>query len=429
MEIKKEIYNFLCLIIFILIFEEIKSDKSYEIHIYFQSNGLQSLYCDDNIKFFGTQNINFYKIKEDGVKTNINSLLRQDSSSHFCKSLIKYNVNSVNEKIIIELKNNPNTLKKLFSGSSIYKIERFDYPFPIDGSDYNEMFYHCTELTYVDFSNFSFENTTDVSGMFNYCKKLITIIFPKNSKSSYVENFMEMFAHAESLTSIDLTYFSFVKAKNMAYMFNGCKNLAYINFPKNEKAENLQLLNDMFGVCPNLISLDLSSFSFKNVETMAYMFNGCNRLSTLILPKENNIGNNLKDIKYMFYECKELTSIDLSGISLVNIKDLSSMFYGCSSLENLILPSNEKANNVVDFSYMFFDCGKLKSVDLSFVSLINAQKLSFMFFNCSSLLDIKFPIEEKSTKIEDFQYMFFSCQSLISIDLSNFFFWKCKKFK
>ena len=426
MEIKKEIYNFLCLIIFILIFEEIKSDKSYEIHIYFQSNGLQSLYCDDNIKFFGTQNINFYKIKEDGVKTNINSLLRQDSSSHFCKSLIKYNVNSVNEKIIIELKNNPNTLKKLFSGSSIYKIERFDYPFPIDGSDYNEMFYHCTELTYVDFSNFSFENTTDVSGMFNYCKKLITIIFPKNSKSSYVENFMEMFAHAESLTSIDLTYFSFVKAKNMAYMFNGCKNLAYINFPKNEKAENLQLLNDMFGVCPNLISLDLSSFSFKNVETMAYMFNGCNRLSTLILPKENNIGNNLKDIKYMFYECKELTSIDLSGISLVNIKDLSSMFYGCSSLENLILPSNEKANNVVDFSYMFFDCGKLKSVDLSFVSLINAQKLSFMFFNCSSLLDIKFPIEEKSTKIEDFQYMFFSCQSLISIDLSNFSFGNAK---
>ena len=428
MERKKKIYNYICLIIFILFFEEIKSDnnnensdKSYEVHIYFQTNGLQSLYCDDNIKFFGTENINLYRIKEDGVKVNINSLLRQDSS-HFCKSLIKYNANSVNEKIIIEFKDNPNSLKQLFSGSSIYKIERFDYPFPIDGSNYNEMFYQCTELTYVDFSNFSFENTTDVSGMFNYCKKLTTIIFPKNSKSSYVENFMEMFAHAESLISIDLTYFSFVKAKNMAYMFNGCKKLAYINFPKNEKAENLQLLNDMFGVCPNLISLDLSSFSFKNVETMAYMFNGCNRLSTLILPKENNPSNNLKDIKYMFYDCKELTSIDLSGISLVNVKDLSSMFYGCSSLENLILPSNEKANNVVDFSYMFFDCAKLKSVDLSYISFINAQKLPFMFFNCSSLFDIKFPIEEKSTKIEDFQYMFFYCQSLTSLDLSNFSF-------
>ena len=37
------------------------------------------------------------------------------------------------------------------------KIERFDYPFPIDESNYNEMLYKCTELTYVDFNNFSFE--------------------------------------------------------------------------------------------------------------------------------------------------------------------------------------------------------------------------------------------------------------------------------
>ena len=110
MERKKRIYNFLCLIIFILFFGEIKSDnnnenldKSYEIHIYFQSKGLQSLYCDENIKLFGTENINFYRIKEDGVKININSLLRQDTSSYKCKSLIEFNVNMVNEKIIIEI--------------------------------------------------------------------------------------------------------------------------------------------------------------------------------------------------------------------------------------------------------------------------------------------------------------------------------------
>jgi len=433
MERKKKIYNFLCLIIFILFFEEIKSDnnnenldKSYEIHIYFKSKGFQSLYCDDNIKFFGTENINFYKIKEDGSKININSLLRQESSSHFCKSLIKYNVYSINETIIIEFKNNPNTLKQLFLDSSIYKIERFDYPFPIDGSDYNEMFYHCTELTYVDFSNFSFENTTDVSGMFYYCTKLNTIIFPKNSRSSNIENFKEMFAHAYSLTSIDLTYFSFVKAKNMAYMFNLCTNLQYINFPKNEKAENLQILNDMFGACPNLISLDLSSFSFKNVETMAYMFNGCNRLSILILPKENNKSTALQDVQYMFCGCKELTSIDLSGISFLNVKYLNAMFYECSNLKNLILPSNEKASNVIDFSYMFYKCEKLTSVDLSNISFINAQKLSFMFFNCSSLIYIKFPTEEKATKIEDFQEMFSQCQNLRAIDLSNFSFEKAK---
>ena len=49
------------------------------------------------------------------------------------------------------------------------------------------MFYLCTELIYIDFNNFSFENTKDVSCIFNYCKKLETVI-----KSNNDESFMEM---------------------------------------------------------------------------------------------------------------------------------------------------------------------------------------------------------------------------------------------
>ena len=444
MGIKKEIYNFLFIIIFAYFYEEIKSDnvnkidKSYEIHIYLKPNGLQSLYCDDNIQFFGTNNINIYleriymirkiggmefilPMSQKKEKLN-NSVLIQDSSSIFCKSQIKYKISSYYSKIIIEFKDNPKTLKKMFSGSSIYKLERFDYPFPIDESDFNQMFYQCTELAYVNLINFTFENTTDVSSMFKYCKNLKYVIFPQNSKSSNVESFMEMFAHAESLTSINLTYFSFVKTKNMANMFNGCKNLKYIYFPKNDKAENLQFLNDMFNDCPNLLTVDLSSFSFKKVEKMEYMFNGCNRLFKIFFPNESNPRTALQNAKYMFYDCKELISIDLRGISFLDVKDLSYMFYGCSLLETLILPLNEKASNIVDFSYMFYGCSKLTSIDLSNISFINIQRLSYMFFNCSNLIDIKFPIEEKAKKIEDFQYMFSYCKSLTSIDLSNFSF-------
>ena len=450
MERKKVFYYFLFLIIFAYFFEKMKCDnvnqisgKNYQIHLYFQQNGLQSLYCDDNIQFFGTNNINFYLEQTTYYKIigNIkfpiplsppirkeleNSSLIQDSSSSFCKSQIKININSTVSRIIIEFKDNPKTLKKMFSGSSMYKIVRFDYPFPLDESSYNEMFYQCTELFYANLKNLTFENTLDVSNMFNYCKKLETIIFPQNPKSNNVESFREMFAHAEALTSIDLTYFSFFKTKSMAYMFIGCKNLIYINFPENEKAESLQLLNDMFSDCINLISVDLSLFSFKNVENMAYMFNRCNRLSKIFMPNENNTIIALQDIKYIFYDCKELTSIDLSGINFLNIKNLSYMFYGCSNLETLILPSNDKANNGVDFSYMFYNCRKLKSIDLSNISFINTEKLSYMFFNCSNLIDIKFPIEEKVTKIEDFQYMFSYCNNLTSIDLSNFSFIKAK---
>ena len=279
------------------------------------------------------------------------------------------------DRIIIEFLDNPKSLKKLFSGSSFSRLEVFDYPFPIEESDYNGMFYQCTELTYVDFTYFSFENTTDVSGMFNYCKKLTTVIFPQNSTSSNIENFMEMFAHAESLTSINLTYFSFVKAKNMTHMFNGC-----------------------------------------------------NKLSTIILPKENNTSTSLQEVKYMFYDCKELTSIDLSGISFLIVKDLSYMFYGCNNLETLILPTNEKVNNVVDFSnkiekmsYTFYNCSKLKYIDLTNISFSEAKNLEFMFANCSHLLEIKFNQNEKVTNINNMNGTFANCTSIISIDISHIY--------
>ena len=168
-------FNFFNFIIFFYYFGKIYSQSTnnvsnqiYEIHILFNSTGLQSIYCDDNINIFGTENINIYKIDENENKSPINSLLRKEASNFYCLSSIKYNVISTNDKIVIELKTNPRTLKQLFADSTIYKIERFDYPFPENDEDFNGMFYHCVELSYVDFSNFS-EN------YIRLCKKVFQI--------------------------------------------------------------------------------------------------------------------------------------------------------------------------------------------------------------------------------------------------------------
>ena len=159
MERKKEIYYFLFLIIFAYFFNVNQiSCKSYEMHVDFLQNGLQSLYCDDNIQFFGTNNINIYleenlyyfddhlidlginnRFPPNNRKILINSYLIQDSSSFVCKSQIKININETFSTIIIEFKDNPKTLKKIFSGSSFYSIDRFDYPFPLDESGYNQI--------------------------------------------------------------------------------------------------------------------------------------------------------------------------------------------------------------------------------------------------------------------------------------------------
>ena len=104
--------------------------KKYEIHIFFNSTGLQTLYCDDFTNFFGTESLNVYKISQGGSKIKINSLLSKRQLLGDCNSKIMYEATSTNEMIIIEYVESPSYLKMFFRESTIYRIERFDYPFP-----------------------------------------------------------------------------------------------------------------------------------------------------------------------------------------------------------------------------------------------------------------------------------------------------------
>ena len=79
------------LILFLLYLLKIKAQlrntddsPKYEIYIYFNSTGPQSLYCDDNISFFNTENLNIYKVGEDDSKIDIKSLLIKKELSGYC---------------------------------------------------------------------------------------------------------------------------------------------------------------------------------------------------------------------------------------------------------------------------------------------------------------------------------------------------------
>ena len=399
--------------------------EKYEIHIYFEEIGNKILYCNDHLELNINENINFYKIDENYTKININSHIIQSSVEGFCEYPIKYEVTSIEEKIIIEISGKPKKLKQLFADSDISKIERFDYPYPQDESDMNGMFYHCTKLKYVDLSNFSFRNTKDLKNMFYSCSNLEEVIFPTDGNSNNIESFSDMFAFASKIQSIDLSSFNFKNTIDMGYMFNGCYNLKQIIFPKNDKAEKLEILSDMFANCKKLTSIDLSFFSFKKVINTSYMFNGCTELVSIIFPTEEK-SNSLQFCKYMFCGCKKLKSIDISNLSFVKVIDISSMFNGCTNLETLILPQNENANRIEDFSHMFQGCTKLVEIDLSNIDFVNAKKLTSLFNSCSSLRTIELTTSAKAEKVENLESMFLYCESLISVDLSNFSFKKTR---
>ena len=127
---------------------------------------------------------------------------------------------------------------------------------------------------------------------------------------------------------------------------------------------------------------------------------------------------NVKDMKSMFYECSELTSIDLSHFITKNVVNMELMFAGCRKLKHLDL-SHFDTKNVNSMANMFEDCINLSELNLSNFDTREVKEMGFMFFECSSLtsLDISSFNTEKVTTME---YMFKGCSSLTSIDVSHF---------
>ena len=97
--------------------------------------------------------------------------------------------------------------------------------------------------------------------------------------------------------------------------------------------------------------------------------------------------NNLANAKGLFYECKNLISLDLSNFNTQNVTNMSTMFYGCSSLTNLNL-SNFKTQNVTNMSCMFDGCSSLTNLNLSNFKTQNVTNMSGMFYECSSLTNL-----------------------------------------
>ena len=118
--------------------------------------------------------------------------------------------------------------------------------------------------------------------------------------------------------------------------------------------DNYEHYGYMFTFCKNLISIDLSNFSFKKAKHIYGFFQNCINLEKIIWP--NNKDNSLiESTAHMFQGCTKLTSIDLPFFDFSKVKLMYSSFLGCYNLEKIIFPS-KNILFIEDIARMFFDC-------------------------------------------------------------------------
>ncbi len=97
------------------------------------------------------------------------------------------------------------------------------------------------------------------------------------------------------------------------------------------------------------------------------------------------------DVSRLFYGCKNMTSVDLSGLDTSNITNMNRMFCDCSSLTDLDV-SGFNTSNVTKMSGIFVDCKSLKELDLSSFDMSKAKETSnYMISGCNGLEKFKTP--------------------------------------
>lgn len=227
----------------------------------------------------------------------------------------------------------------------------------------------------------------------------------------------------QNLTDIEgIEYLNTAEVTDMSSMFNGCKNLTYLDVSKFNTGKVTNMFS-MFSSCNNLTFLDVSKFITSNVTDMSSMFYYCCSLTSLDVSKFNT--EKVTDMGLMFYYCYGLTSLDVSKFNTSNVTDMSYMFSGCSKLTSLDV-SNFKTEKVTTMKTMFQDCVYLTSLDVSNFNTSNVTDMSFMFNNCIRLfaLDVSDFNTENVTAMEA---MFQLCYSIKTLDVSNFNMASCEK--
>lgn len=220
---------------------------------------------------------------------------------------------------------------------------------------------HAAEIKKVVFkAGFRDETHWTCSKWFSGCTNLTSIEGIENLNTSNVKYMNEMFGQCSNLETLDLSHFNTEKVENMSNMFNGCTKLHDLNI-SSFNTENVTNMYGMFYGCAGLDTLDLSHFNTRYVrkDGFYYMFNGCSSLSSL------DVSNFTTD-KYqmsldaMFQGCSSLQTLDLSSFDTRGAKSITDMFDGCSALKTIYVSDHFKIPYSVKSSNMFRDCLSLK---------------------------------------------------------------------
>ena len=304
-------------------------------------------------------------------------------------------------------------------------------------TDMSYMFANCVALTSLYLTNFNTAKVTNMERMFSFCKALTTIYASSKFVTTQVSNSTSMFNKCEKLkgevvwkkyNATDKTY---AKIEG-GYFSGGIPRVKYADgtltfflTSKETLGENEYELNSGKNL-PEWVKHTFSitkvvfDTSFANARpTSCYKwFFWCENLNQVEGIKNLNT-KEVTDMADMFYECRDLSSLDVSGFNTEKVTDMSGMFYECISLKLLDVAKFNTAN-VKSMSNMFYRCYNLDLLNVTNFNTENVTNMQGMFYSCSALTTIYASDNFVTGKVTEGIDMFSNCTNLKGfIDYKN----------
>ena len=304
-------------------------------------------------------------------------------------------------------------------------------------TDMSYMFANCVALTSLYLTNFNTAKVTNMERMFSFCKALTTIYASSKFVTPQVSNSIRMFYNCEKLKgevewkkdkATDKTY---AKIEG-GYFSGGIPRVKYADgtltfflTSKETLGENEYELNSGKNL-PEWVKHTFSitkvvfDTSFANARpTSCYKwFFWCEKLNQVEGIKNLNT-KEVTDMADMFYECRDLSLLDVSDFNTEKVTDMSGMFYECISLKLLDVAKFNTAN-VKSMSNMFYRCNNLDLLDVSDFNTANVTNMQGMFYSCPALTTIYASDKFVTGQVTDGSNMFSNCINLKGfIDYKN----------
>ena len=254
------------------------------------------------------------------------------------------------------------------------------------------MFNGCRSLTSLDLSGWDTSSISKVwdsnsggTGLFMNCENLVDLKLPKNFITSKVTNISDMFNGCKKLTSLDLSGWDTSNITEMNNLFknSGIKIIDISNWDLSSLKVSIDKwqigFKDMFkdSQCE---TIKLPNMNFR--KDVKYDFSELSYLKSFYAPELVN--TNITEVNDMFFKDKELKYVDMHDWDVSSVRRMYGMFSNCSSLTSLDL-SNFNTTNVTTMGAMFYNCSSLTSLDLSKWDVSNVTNMDYIFIGCTEL--------------------------------------------